>query len=46
LSRDPLDRYYSPDAADLRVWAEQGVDPWMVHVADEVEAGRLLEGDR
>ena len=26
--------------ADLRAWAEQGGDPWMVHVADEVAAGR------
>jgi hypothetical protein len=30
-------------AADLRVWAEQGGDPWMVHVADEVAAGRRPE---
>ena len=27
-------------AAGLRVWAEQGGDPWMAHVADEVAAGR------
>ena len=27
-------------AADLRLWAEQGGDPWMAHVADEVAAGR------
>ena len=26
--------------AYLRVWAEQGGDPWMAHVADEVAAGR------
>jgi hypothetical protein len=32
-------------AADLRVWAEQGGDPWMVHVADEVAAGRRPETD-
>jgi len=33
-------------AADLRVWAEQGGDPWMAHVADEVAAGRRPgEGD-
>ena len=33
-------------AADLRVWAEQGGDPWMAYVAGEVAAGRLPEGDR
>lgn len=27
-------------AADLRVWAEQGGDPWMAYVADEVAVGR------
>jgi hypothetical protein len=27
-------------AADLRAWAEQGGDPWMAHVADEVAADR------
>jgi hypothetical protein len=27
-------------ASDLRAWAEQGGDPWMVYVADEVAAGR------
>ena len=32
-------------AADLRVWAEQGGDPWMAHVADEVAAGRRPETD-
>jgi len=37
------DRERAEIAADLRVWAEQGVDPWMVHVADEVAAGRRPE---
>ena len=32
-------------AADLRAWAEQGGDPWIVHVADEVAAGRRPETD-
>jgi len=27
-------------AAELRAWAEQGGDPWMHYVADEVAAGR------
>jgi len=38
------DRERAEIAADLRVWAEQGGDPWMVHVADEVAASRRPGG--
>jgi hypothetical protein len=34
------DRERAKIAADLRAWAEQGGDPWMTFVADEVAASR------
>lgn len=38
-----VERERAAIAADLRVWAEQGGDPWMSFVADEVAAGRRPE---